>query len=51
MAGDLDAAREVRAIIMARVRLLGLVEQAKPLGGWTPQKVVLSDEDRRTLGL
>lgn len=51
MAGDVDAAREVRAIIMARCRLLGLNEQSKRPAGWTPRTVVLSDEDREALGL
>ncbi|EWT03107.1 hypothetical protein N865_04065 [Intrasporangium oryzae NRRL B-24470] len=50
LAGDLDACRQVRAIIMARVRLLGLMEQPRP-AAWTPRTVVLSAEDRETLGL
>ena len=51
LAGDLDACREVRAIIMARLRLLGLMEQAKRRATWTPRTVVLSAEDREALGL
>ncbi|WP_156415570.1 hypothetical protein [Terrabacter sp. Soil811] len=50
MAGDLEAVREVRAIIEARCRLLGLKEQAKPPVGWTPLTVVLSADDREALG-
>jgi hypothetical protein len=51
LAGDVDGAREVRAIIMARVRLLGLVEQSKRPAARKPRTVVLSAEDRRALGL
>jgi hypothetical protein len=36
---------------MARVRLFGLAARVKQLGGWTPQTVVLSAEDREALGL
>lgn len=51
MAGDVDAAREVRAIVMARCRLLGLDEKSKRPAGWTPRTVVLSAEDRELLGV
>jgi hypothetical protein len=51
LGGDVEAAREVRAIIMARVRLLGLMEQAKRPAAWRPRTVVLSAEDREALGL
>jgi hypothetical protein len=50
-AGDLHACREVRAIIMARVRLLGLMEQSKKPVAWAPRTVVLTAEDREVLGL
>jgi len=50
IAGELDACREVRAIIEARCRLLGLKEQSKRAAR-TPRTVVLSAEDRRVLGL
>ncbi|MGO4599482.1 hypothetical protein [Terrabacter sp. 2RAF25] len=51
MAGDVEAAREVRVIIMARCRLLGLDERSTRPAGWTPRTVVLSADDRETLGL
>jgi hypothetical protein len=51
MAGDVEAAREVRAVIMARCRLLGLDQEAKRPSEWTPRTVVLSAEDRESLGL
>lgn len=50
MAGDVDAAREVRAVIMARCRLLGLDQREKG-SAWAPRTVVLSAEDRAVLGL
>lgn len=50
MAGDVEAARELRAVIMARCRLLGLHERAKPPATWAPRTVVLG-EDRKRLGL
>ena len=46
LAGDVDAAREVRAIIAARCRLLGLTECSKRPARWSPRTVVLSAEDR-----
>jgi hypothetical protein len=51
MAGDVEAAREVRAVIMARCRLLGLDDRAKRPGAWTPRTVVPSAEDRELLGV
>ncbi|GAA3721458.1 hypothetical protein GCM10022399_42280 [Terrabacter ginsenosidimutans] len=51
MAGDVEAAREVRAVIMARCRLVGLHEGSKQPGAWTPRTVVLSEKDREALGL
>ncbi|MGO4598504.1 hypothetical protein [Terrabacter sp. 2RAF25] len=51
MAGDVEAAREVRAVIMARCRLLGLDQGAKRTTVWAPRTVVLSAEDREALGL
>jgi hypothetical protein len=51
MAGDVEAAREVRAITVARCRLLGLSVQTTESGAWTPRTVVLSAEDRGALGL
>jgi len=51
MAGDVAAAREVRAIVIARCRLLGLGEVAKRRMGWMPRTVVLSAEDRALLGV
>lgn len=51
MAGDVEAAREVRAVIMARCRLLGLDEKAKRQKAWAPRTVVLSAEDREVLRL
>ncbi len=51
MAGDVEAAREVRAVIMARCRLLGLDHRAKRPKAWAPQTVVLSAEDREALGV
>ncbi|GAA5031806.1 hypothetical protein GCM10023258_30290 [Terrabacter aeriphilus] len=51
MSGDVEAAREVRAVIMARCRLLGLDDRAKRPKAWAPRTVVLSAEDRETLGV
>ncbi|WP_323099395.1 hypothetical protein [Intrasporangium sp. YIM S08009] len=51
MAGDVGAAREVRAVILARCRLLGLDVGAKRPKVWAPRTVVLSAEDREVLGL
>jgi hypothetical protein len=51
MAGDVEAAREVRAVIMARCRVLGLDERAKRPAAWAPRTVVLTAEDREMLGL
>lgn len=51
MSGDVEAAREVRAVIMARCRLLGLDERGKRPKAWAPRTVVLSAEDRSALGL
>ncbi|WP_344066932.1 hypothetical protein [Terrabacter lapilli] len=51
MAGDVEAAREVRAVIMARCRLLGLDERPKRPKAWAPRTVVLSAEDREALGV
>ena len=51
MAGDVEAAREVRAVIMARCRLLGLGEGLKRPRDWAPRTVVLSIEDREVLGI
>ncbi len=51
MAGDVEAAREVRAVIMARCRLLGLDDQGKRPKAWAPKTVVLSAEDREVLGV
>ena len=51
MAGDVEAAREVRAVITARCRLLGLDETTRWRAAWVPRTVVLSAEDRGVLGL
>jgi hypothetical protein len=51
MAGDVEATREVRAVIMARCRLLGLGEGSKRPRDWAPRTVVLSIEDREVLGI
>ncbi|GAA3710010.1 hypothetical protein GCM10022399_28560 [Terrabacter ginsenosidimutans] len=51
MASDVEAAREVRGVIMARCRLLGLDDRSKQSVGWTPRTVVLSAEDREALRL
>ena len=51
MAGDVEAAREVRAVIMARCRLLGLGERGKRPAAWAPRMVVLSAENREALGV
>src|SRR3954469_8201535 len=51
MAGDVEAAREVRAVIMARCRLLGFSGQSREPAAWTPRTVVLSAEDRQALAL
>ncbi|WP_374969007.1 hypothetical protein [Terrabacter sp. BE26] len=49
MAGDVEAAREVRAIIMARCRPLGLGERGTRPKTWAPRTVVLSAEDREAI--
>ncbi|GAA2499172.1 hypothetical protein [Terrabacter carboxydivorans] len=51
MDGDVEAAREVRAVIMARCRLLGLDDRGMRPASWTPRMVVLSAEDREFLGV
>jgi hypothetical protein len=51
LAGERDACRQVPAVIMARVRLLGLIEQPKRPAGWRPRTVVSSAEDREAVGL
>ncbi|MGO4602508.1 hypothetical protein [Terrabacter sp. 2YAF2] len=51
MAGNVEAAREVRAVIMARCRLLGLDDRGERPTAWSPRTVVLSAEDREVLGV
>ena len=51
MAGNVEAAREVRAVIMARCQVLGLDDRAKRPKAWAPRTVVLSAADREALCL
>ncbi|WP_207555730.1 helix-turn-helix domain-containing protein [Intrasporangium flavum] len=51
MSGDVEAAREVRAVIMARCRLFGLDQRRKRSTAWTPRTVVLSADDLEALGV
>lgn len=52
MAGDVDAACAVLRIVMARSRLLGILDHTNGLNEpWQPRTVVLTAEDRERLGL
>ena len=55
MAGDVESAREVRAVIMARCGrsgwTIGLDDRAKRPKAGAPRMVVLSAADREALGL
>ncbi len=50
--GDVNAARAATRILLARCRLLGLLDQPKGLNApWQPTTVVLTTEHRAALGL
>jgi hypothetical protein len=50
MAGDLHAMRAALRVVIARCRLLGLYDLT-PLERFVPRTVVLTAEDRASLGL